>query len=636
MMIPWGQGRLGCVVRKHGEAVLFAGLLGTLTACAATGQQAQRDRERATYRAQAQQLVQQAESHVRARDVIAALQLAQQARQIPLDLNDVALVRQIDAVASRAMHDGKVLAQRLVEEGQLWPAAQLSDRIATVVPTDKAQRAWADKLRSTIIARYLAEGEARARAGLNAGAAVQFALASALGATDLHGEDIARLWAQSRSEEGMCLPPVNVRVVRADRANCVTCAELTQALQSHVAFQGVGCASSASGNILPMDVVLTLREEKITDTTHIAQYGKALPGVTLATEETYVVDVPRVEQQQITEYETRTEQKTYRDCAPRPGQPRGCHTYTEDVVTQVPVTRIKDVVVVDRIEKVRPLPGPFPADKVVTYPVTTTYREAVIRGNITIQGSITASAPLDVWIVSTDDSHPDVVQSGTSHLLLAADPMTARAMDDITRDAFARARTAVDDAMQPGILTLVATRREQAQAIRQQGQTANAEEIYFGLLQEGAVTTGDDVDSYYQHAYGMPSADLMRTVNTVLQGDHAVAANAAPGQTGPSTSVSTASTTPPSPTSPSANAPVANAAVTTVKEPAVKGPVAPPVAQAPGSLDGFSANELKKLEEESLNAVSHSEATEQGSEGEVPEASDSGTDQPAKIAEEQK
>src|SRR5690606_8101547 len=109
----------------------------------------------------------------------------------------------------------------------------------------------------------------------------------------------------------------------------------------------------------PLGVTIDISSAKVEDETTTEDAAKALPGSGVETVEVYYDERPYTVEEEFTEYEKRIEKQEKRDCAPKPGQPRGCRTWVEDVEVTVPIKRTRKVTKVERIERTRPAKGPF-------------------------------------------------------------------------------------------------------------------------------------------------------------------------------------------------------------------------------------------------------------------------------------
>ncbi|MBI3178252.1 MAG: hypothetical protein HYZ27_01240 [Deltaproteobacteria bacterium] len=452
-----------------------------------------------------------------------ALAHATVARRMPLDLEDVELVRRIDATIDKAAQLAEERVQQMSERGRFVAAVELAEQIVEASPGVTSRKKWADEVRAKAVEHYSSLARALAGQNLFGSAAIQLAMARRSGAQVPVGDILAH-W--NRFAEPTCFAKPTVAVVdRTGKARDLV-AKIEATAQDDLAELRSRCGE---GN-RKLGVQIELMKVDLVDTTTTDRAAKPLPGSKVKTEEVYYEEEPYTEMEEVTEYITRTEKQERRDCAPRPGKERGCVTWVEDVEVKVPVVKKKEVQKVRRIEKRRPVKGPLPADQVLTYDVTAVTRRARYDGQIVVTGEATVKRAFVLQRESVDQSH---ARAESPKLVIPADPLEVKEMSEVTADAAEavaqEVRTAVAEAARTWAETFADGARKQVLG----GQMPQAEELYLRMLALGN-DGGEELSRFFADRYGRTVGEVMdllsvamgRAVEEIKGGDASAAATA--------------------------------------------------------------------------------------------------------------
>jgi tetratricopeptide (TPR) repeat protein len=529
-----------------------------------------------------------AEQSLSASQFASALKDALKARRMPLDLEDVQLVRRIDETIAKSAKLAEERVESFVEQGHFVPAVELSAQVRDASPGMSAREKWAREVQSRAAEHYQRLAS-ESEAALPGSAAIQLAMAKKAGA-NVDAAKVADLW--NRFAVPTCFGEPQVSV--GDKTG--KAGPLTSSLEIAARTALNELRTRCGHGTQQLGVTITIAKLDVVDKTAKEKAVRPLPGVRIQTEEVYYEEEPYAVMEEVTEYEVRKEVQEKRDCAPRPGKERGCRTWTEEVDVQVPVKRVKEVQKIRRIEKRRPIVDDLPADKVVSFEVTRVTRRVSVSGTIAVLGAVGAPRAFALVEESVDDGWAELVHP---KMTVAADPLEAKAMDAVVAGASAAVSREVGAAV--GAAVEGWTKRFEEDAAKQvlAGRLLEAEELYLKLLALGVGSKG--VSQFFDRRYGRSVDQVMTSLAQAL----GRTVEAAPS--GEAVAKAGATVFP-------KLAPEGRDAAETPVEAPVQSTVAPTPAtpmvprRAPETKPSISDDELKKLEEESLAETKPPEA----------------------------
>lgn len=501
------------------------------------------------------------------------------ARGLPLDLEDVDLVRRIDDTIGRAAQLAEEQARGWMASGRYIDAVDLADQIVEASPGVASRKGWADEVHKTASEHYLGLASQYGSQGLPGSAAIQLALALRVGAS-VERAQVEATWGGFAQATCFAAPSVKV----ADRSG--KAADAVALVEASAKTELDALRNRCGEGTRPLGASIELARVAILDETKATKAAKPLPGVTIETEEVYVEETPYTEVEEVTEYDTRIEKKELRDCAPRPGQPRGCRTWTEEQEVKVPRQVKREVQKVRRVEKRRPITTPLPEDKVLQYEVRTTTRRVTVEGTISVEGFADARK-FSVVAESVDSANDAVTKAG---LTIQADPLEVKALEAVRQDA----ASAVANELRAAVAAAVASWSTQygkvAQERFREGMMPQAEEEYLRLLALG-VGASEGMDRFFNDRYGKSVGSLMTMLAVALgrAPDPRKTRQTLPGEATARFPTRTleGEATPETPAPPKV-------------DPAAPVPPVAPKTPAGGAAFGMSDDELKALEDDSL------------------------------------
>lgn len=451
-----------------------------------------------------QQVLSQSDKALASKNYAGALKYALQARRMPQDLDDVELGQQIDTRVMRASDGAESQVREWMAAGRYTQAVELSQQIVMASPSDGGRAAWAREISAQALTQYqkaIAEAQA---AGAYGSAAVQMALSKQVGA-NVSPDAVHTAWQKFVQQSCFASPDVEIHL-DAKASKSAKAKQWSDAAASAIRQKLGDLAAQCSGGTRKLHVTLDFSELKVVDKSEVTKAAKALPGYEIATEEVYYEEEPYTEVVNITDYVTRVEQQEKRDCAPRPGKPRGCQVWTENVEVKVPVTRTEEVQKIRRIEKRRPI-AVLPSDKALVYEVNTVTRQIVARAKLSIAGTKLKAVPISVDMAATDTTHGAVKNAKMS---IAADPLEIASLEDMLSSAAAQAADNVQAAF--------------VQNLRDAGAHNGGEELYLTLyaLHSDAFKDGSVAEEYFVQRYGKSLDDVMTLVIAAMQKTAAV------------------------------------------------------------------------------------------------------------------
>lgn len=442
-------------------------------------------------------------------DLPLALRHGLAARGLPLDLEEVDVGLRVDDMVSEVSRRAEQQVSRWGEAGHLVPAVELADRLVLASPGIKSRQDWRDALRKRAITYYQQLAEDLVGQKLHGSAALQLAMAKKVGAP-VPSERIQKIW--QRFSGPVCFAAAKIRVRDRHRKLGKRIDDLSQAMARGAAELRAHCGKGTR----PLSLTLDIEQADVADVSSTERVVRPLPGSNLKTVETYVEEIPYTVLEEVTVIEKRVEQKERKDCAPRPGKPRGCHTWTDEVEIEVPVTKTMKVEKIRRIERTRPVKDPLPADKILSYEVTSVSRRVALKANL----SIKAEGPPMLKTMEFHVGSEDRFHAAAEHpkLQIPADPNEARSMDDLYSELATKIQTTVREAL--GVAAKVWSKDAIRKAGQRtlQGQMPEAEQLYLGVLALGAEPPAA-ARTFFSDRYGQPLNDVLAHLVAGLAGD---------------------------------------------------------------------------------------------------------------------
>lgn len=417
-----------------------------------------------------------------------ALRLSLRARSMPLDLQEVDLTRQIDTQVAEASKRAEEEVARYEENGQFVRAVELSEQVAVASPK-ASTRSWADAVKKRAAEHYSSLAEQLVSQSLPGSAALQLAMAKRAG-VQVKPERVMGLWESFT--EPVCFAVPNIEVEDASGKASAAKEALVSAALSKVESLRERCGEGTR----KLQVSIRLTDATIKDDTQTLTAAEPLPGSGFETTETYFEEIPYTAIEDVVEEEVRIEQRQRRDCAPRPGQPRGCREWTEEVEVKVPVTRQVEVQKVRKVERQRPKKGPFPEDKAVTYQQTRVQRAVALKGEVEVMGG--AKKTFEVRRDTFDTARPALEHP---MLKLAEDPMEATPMPELIAEAAAGVAKDVTATLAESVAKWSEDNRQEARKKALEGQLPQAEELYLRLLALG-IEDDAQLEAFFEKRYG--------------------------------------------------------------------------------------------------------------------------------------
>jgi len=600
----------GCAVRQHlkrGDQALKDGNFNDAIAAyeealrVAPGHTGAHERIRRARRFAVRDRLEIADQALSAGKLASALRYAMQARRMPLDLEDVNLVRRIDATVDKAAQLAKNRVRDYVDRGHFLNAVGLSQHIVDASPGVESREVWAGKVRQLAIGHYTSLAEELSGSKLAGSAAIQLAMARKVGAEVKVG-DVQALW--NRFAEPTCFAEPKVKVVdKSGKAR-----ELGAKIETTARTELQKLRDQCGDGNRPIGVTIQLTKVDLRDDTSKQTAAKPLPGVEIKTEEIYYEEETYTVIEEVTEYEIQIKKEERRDCAPRPGKPRGCHKWIKEVEVKVPKKVKKEVEKIRRIEKTRPIKEPLPPDKVLSYEVTTVKRRVSYQGTIEITGEVKVKRPFEVERISNDTSN---AEARTEGMVIPADPLEAKSMTTLVAEAAESVAEDVRKAVADGVSVWAQRYQKEAEKRVLGGQMPQAEELYLKLLALGA-EGGDGMRKFFNDRYGRRVEKVMDLLASALGRSVpkrvATGADSAAKARFPTRGPSRDQVVVPDPAMPTApTAPVVEKTSTGPDEPGTD------------ATSGFSEDELADLEKASMDALESKEKPESGGAEKKPE-----------------
>ena len=417
---------------------------------------------------------------------------------MPLDLENIELVSRIDSTVKAASDGAESQVDDWVQKGHYVPAVALSRAVVKATPGVSSRAAWLDKVEKEAQEYFLRAAKSARADKILGSAAMQLAMAKKVG-SDVKPQNIENLWASFA--EPTCFAKPKVKIKDASGKGKGLAAAIKAATMTELLELRDKCGEGSR----PLEVTIQLDEVKLVNKTDTQKAAKPIPGYAIETEEVYYEEEPYTVVEDVTEYEVRIEDKEMRDCAPRPGQPRGCRTWTEKVEVKTPFIVRKEVKKIRRIEKRRTKEGDFPADKVLTYNVDTVTRGILYKGVIKVKGDASGERAFDIRRISVDATHPG---GRLKTLVIKPDPLLIKTIEELRKETENGVATEVRVAVAEAVRAWADTYGNRAKTYVRGGQLPRAEEQYLRVMALG-VSGGQDVQDYFMRRYGQNVASVM-------------------------------------------------------------------------------------------------------------------------------
>ncbi len=439
-------------------------------------------------------------------DLPEALRYALIARGLPLNLEEADLGTQVDEMVEQATRRAEQEVLRWTQRGQFVPAVQLADRVYVGSPGMASRKQWRDGVRAEAIEYYVQLAHDLEALSLYGSAALQLAMGKKVGA-DVRVVSVQALWEKFSAPLCFAEPHITITDVQGTLVSMQ--AVLKQSLHTAAERLRKHCGQGTR----PWALSLRIENAIMRNTSLVSIVAQPLPGTQIKTTETYIEEVPYIAIEEVTTTEKRIENKERKDCSPKPGQPRGCRVWTEKVEVEVPVVTKVRVPKIKRITKTRALKGPFPKDKVVTYPQTHVERhiEAVLHVRVEADGK-----PFEKVYerrVHTEDNFHTPVAHRIMPIAANADDSTP--MPALQKQFVVLLEADVEEALREAAAVWSASNVENARMRRLQGQLPKAEELYLSVLALGA-RPPLSLERFFENRYGLGLGDVMDILTSAL------------------------------------------------------------------------------------------------------------------------
>ena len=436
-------------------------------------------------------------------DYAGALGHALRASKMPLDLEEVDLKRRIRDAVSSAEKRAEDRVQDWINRGHYVPAVELAGMIVDASRGMASRKKWAAELKEE--AKSFFEKRAAQSSGENlpGSSALQQSIAQTLGA-QVNSDQLVTDWAAFAAP--VCFGATEVHVEDASGK----LGEMGTGINEAVAGKLKALQKRCGHGARTLKINVKMDSAEIVDTTNTETAAKPFPGVRIETEEIYYENVPYIVVEEVTEEETRVEKIERRDCAPRPGKPRGCVTWLEDVEKKVQVKVKKEVEKIKKVERRRPVKD-LPADKVLSYQVTQTIRVVKLSGTISVEG---AEAPVSFRVMKESR---DVANAEVKHarMTIAADAMEAESLAAVQGSAASDVARAAARATGRAIRTWMRDVRKQAQQAAADGKMNQSEELYLQLVALG-IPPDDGLKRFFKGRYGQDLGSIFGPLSVAL------------------------------------------------------------------------------------------------------------------------
>ncbi|MEC9465282.1 MAG: hypothetical protein VX834_05840 [Myxococcota bacterium] len=437
-------------------------------------------------------------------DYAGALAHALRASKMPLDLDEVDLKGRIRDAISQAEKRAEDRVQDWVNRGHFIPAVELADLIVDASRGLSSRKRWADGIRTQASEFFSKRADGENVQAHHGSRALQKASAQSVGA-DYSNDEIREHWTQFVAPVCFSKPALSVTDPTGNLGDIQ--AAMVASVDKRLAVLQKRCGQGQR----PLKVRVEFTDVARTDEVNKTRSAKPFPGVRVETEEVYYEEVPYIVTEEVTVYETRIKKVEKRDCAPRPGKPRGCVTWVEDVEEQVPVKVKKEVEKVKKVERRRPITD-LSEDKVLYYDVTTTERAVKLYGAVVVEGSEGPAMPFRVLKEAKDASNEKVE---SARMTIEADPLEIDSMPSLEKEAIGELSRAVVRAVGRAVRTWMAQVRNDAQVAAAAGDLEKAEDLFLQLVAL-AVPPNDQMNRFFKQRYGQAVGDALQPLSVAL------------------------------------------------------------------------------------------------------------------------
>ncbi len=382
------------------------------------------------------------------------LRRALRARRLRLPVGKaIDLRREVDTVAVRAIEGAERSVAQMLERGKYPGAVALAKAIVESSAGLKSRQEWAAEVTTRAQVEYQKRLSSARAAKKRLGEFFYLAMLAAAKdespqkLTPKSGEGLLSALGRACPTSAAAKVKVDSGVGLGKRKRALQ-ARLDVLLKARIerclsTFGGVGRGAGGDGDEVQITVLVRSATEVDEDLTE--RRARPFPGEQIDTFEVYFEEQPYIAIEDVTEMVERTEKVERRDCAPRPGKPRGCVTWVEDVTVEVPTKVKREVEKIRKIERRRTIPD-LPTDKVLYYNHRSVQRGASISGAL----SDTSPRARDLGLaerlfslqISEQDEANDEITS--SRMTIAADPLEIKTTDEVWGAVGGQLETAVE------------------------------------------------------------------------------------------------------------------------------------------------------------------------------------------------
>lgn len=434
-----------------------------------------------------------------------AARLVRALQALPLSLDQLEERSAIEGLARKLEGDVVARIEGLEKEGHSIAAAKLASAARDALP----QRDWLQALESRLSKHHLTLARRHRQKGLIGAAALQTAIAHAMGATEVPEAAVRATWDELRG--AACLQPAAFRVRTVTPGPCERCDAVAATLEQTLTASGLLCDGEGG---LPAEVVIDIERADIQASseteTFLARVDTTLPRAERVEE----VVVPTVELRDVEDVDVRIEKIPHRDCAPRPGEARRCREWIEEKRHETRVTRRRVVPATRTVKRPRPLAADAVTGDTVPYDRTWVEQGAVIAGRMTVSLGGTPVLPPQPFLAvrhSAGSQHDVVLKEERVLLPASPSPLPEKMMQwaEVVGDLGDQVAAHLKVARTHWRLTLVSDGLE---ASRRRAYPRADDALMRALVLDGAPPA--EANAYFLKQYGLSVKELAGYLRT--------------------------------------------------------------------------------------------------------------------------
>ena len=463
----------------------------------APGNSAAEDGRKNARRRAVQEELDKGQEAIQRKDYAGALRRALTARKMPLDLDEVELKRAIDRMISSAAKEAEKRVDQLISRNHLYEAAMVAEEIVIASPGVSSREEWASSIRTQAIEFYRERAKLAHEANLHGAEALSLAMGAQLQEVK-PTESVTEAWGHFTEVGAIGIP--SLKFVPAAGVE-IPDEDLLLNLGRDVGKQLLSeLPVIKDGGVIPAFTV-SIDELKFDTFVEPTRIPYPYPGIRMQLRETYLEDVKYRELVDVTEMQTRIEKREMRDCAPRPGQPRGCRTWVEDVKVKVPVEVKREVERVRQQERER-FKQDLPTDKVLYVDAEEVTQSWALAGTWTLEGDIANSKAFRIELKRSDYRH-EAIETDRLTVLEDKDELaTPNAMSaDISKELELRLYAGWEEARNAWFIES----QNRLLALSNDGKWLEAQDIALAMLSRGLVPDRS-LERFFYNAFGQPAA----------------------------------------------------------------------------------------------------------------------------------